>query len=766
MNFLAKVASGLGSTFGSLQAGYRKSVSLSAWAEQWKRGSDTEGEVAGRREAFTRPYAQSAWVSAAVNLIANEIAGRPVRFYAGDQEYDEARLAAFWAAPALGPRVAFGVQPRLTLSQVLFDLAAWERLEGEFFLVLDESWLLAGARRADLPPFLIAHPQRMQAVLLAGMLQGWRYTDAGGRQYIFLPEQVIHHRSFNPYDDWRGLGRLQAARVAAEGAFLTGTYIRNLARNNGDQGFIVVGKNGPATDPQREQIELALRAKRRALAAGVAKDLFISGGDIAIERPQEQAASSEIITSQAVSHEEVFIAFEVPPSMSAVKASYSIGKDSDRYALITGPCQAIGSKIGGAFGAIASRQAGQVLTAELEWDDHPVMIEVRNSRLDSALKLWGVGMPLSAANDYLGLGMKPFAGWDVGYLPFSVSPVGQLETSNAKPETDPALAESDTPSDPAVEQLRLLVLARAKAQQTKRQCINVTPKAGERDPLSMFVCACDAGAGVALKDRDPKELAQWRTITLRKREMFLQYQARLGRELMAARAEVLRNIQAKYTPPVKSAAGELPAVAKAAVSHLLFDLAKFAEGMLGAMRKQSAVALQSAGEDLYKEIGRDDPFKYPAEAVLEFTRSRENYIQGASAAIHGRIKETLEEGYTAGDTQDELTSRVQAAFNDISKGQARRIASTETGVVYNAGRDEAMQSAGVQYKKWLTSGNANVRATHAAANGQVVAIDEPFEVGDSQLMFPGDDSLGAPAEEVINCHCVQVAVASAPGGAA
>jgi uncharacterized protein with gpF-like domain len=68
-----------------------------------------------------------------------------------------------------------------------------------------------------------------------------------------------------------------------------------------------------------------------------------------------------------------------------------------------------------------------------------------------------------------------------------------------------------------------------------------------------------------------------------------------------------------------------------------------------------------------------------------------------------------------------------------------------------------MEQSGVEYKQWLTSGAGNVRAAHAAANGQTVPVTEHFEVGGEALESPGDPN-GSPGN-VINCHCVAIAVA-------
>jgi hypothetical protein len=57
---------------------------------------------------------------------------------------------------------------------------------------------------------------------------------------------------------------------------------------------------------------------------------------------------------------------------------------------------------------------------------------------------------------------------------------------------------------------------------------------------------------------------------------------------------------------------------------------------------------------------------------------------------------------------------------------------------------------------WQTMEDERVRLTHAEADLQTVPINVPFTVGGYQMMFPGDDSLGAPLKEIIGCRCVEL----------
>ena len=739
-------------------------------AVDFTRGRDLD-EAVPTANRMAQPYRQSAWVHAAINLIVGELSRAELKFYAGENEFTDPAFLAWWSAPAFGPPTVLETdRSRLPIADVIRDLAAWAKLEGEFFLLLDDAWLLTAARLSAprfslLAPFIIAPPHRMQGIYYAGQLAGWRYTDAGGRQLTLVPQQVVHWRAWNPYDDFRGIGSLQAAQVAADAAFYTGTYVREMMRNNGDEGFIVSAKNGIADAGQREQIIADLRSKRAALRRGVPRDLFIDT-DITVDRPTQQAAGTDLAATKTQSQEEVFVAFGVPPSMAQAKSSFSMGKDSDRYQLITATCQPLGCGIAGALATVGARMAGTALTAELDWDDHPVLIEVRNSRVETGLKLWGAGMPISAINDYLGLGMEPFPGWDIGYLPFSVQPVvtgSQLSTLNPQPANDPALAEpaDPTPDDPTLASLRLLVLARQRA------CRKVEPTSAPatRDDFAAFACTCaDSSSPLsALRSQLPsiEQRSRWESYMSKRRPTMKSFQSAFGRVLMQARSETLRKIEASAKSLGPLVPGSL--VQRGVAADFLFDLAKFALDFRGTMEKQHTNAIQTAGDQLLAELKLDDPFKAPPGEVLAFVRARQNKLSGVPDEVHGRIKTSLEAGLQAGESTAQLAARVRAEFNAIDDARSRVIASTETAAAYGAGRAQAMAQAGVQYKAWITSGNSNVRAAHFEAGfdyspDKAIPIDQPFIVGGERLMHPGDQD-GSPSN-TINCHCISIAVAA------
>jgi len=243
-----------------------------------------------------------------------------------------------------------------------------------------------------------------------------------------------------------------------------------------------------------------------------------------------------------------------------------------------------------------------------------------------------------------------------------------------------------------------------------------------------------------------------------KREKFIKrIKSAADRVLNYARHETLRNTERHFRETgLKSAEEDQP---KTTAARITFDKTLLGEELAAAVRDEQEQALQTAGQQLYDEVGRDDPFKIPDKQAIDFLDTRENLLAGASDDLHREVMNEIQDGLNAGDTRKQLMDRINAAFDGISSGRAETIANTETAAAFNFARDKAMRKAGVQYKKWLFSQSPLIkehRPTHVEAGGQTVPVDEPFDISGVKFMHPGDDSLGAGPEDIINCHCVAI----------
>jgi len=84
------------------------------------------------------------------------------------------------------------------------------------------------------------------------------------------------------------------------------------------------------------------------------------------------------------------------------------------------------------------------------------------------------------------------------------------------------------------------------------------------------------------------------------------------------------------------------------------------------------------------------------------------------------------------------------------------IARTETMKAMNLVSFRLFGAWGVTQKEWLATGDQRTRPDHREADGQVVAIDRPFNIGGWPMQYPGDPA--GPASEVVNCRCTLLPV--------
>jgi uncharacterized protein with gpF-like domain len=107
-----------------------------------------------------------------------------------------------------------------------------------------------------------------------------------------------------------------------------------------------------------------------------------------------------------------------------------------------------------------------------------------------------------------------------------------------------------------------------------------------------------------------------------------------------------------------------------------------------------------------------------------------------------------------GDTikKSDLPKKVLDAF---SKDRATRIAMNEANIIHNYKRHIELAKTQLTHT-WDATLDEVTRPHHWEADGQTVPINEPFTVAGEKLMFPGDDSLGATAKNLVNCRCVEL----------
>ena len=144
--------------------------------------------------------------------------------------------------------------------------------------------------------------------------------------------------------------------------------------------------------------------------------------------------------------------------------------------------------------------------------------------------------------------------------------------------------------------------------------------------------------------------------------------------------------------------------------------------------------------------------------------------QDANQAIHIVKQQALAKGEAISNRT--LANRAKLMLDQKISGRLNTISATETQNPaenakqteidylnhHDAEIDDEKITERKQQKEWVAILDNVTRIGHAEADGQVVPIDEPYEVEGEQLMYPGDMSLGASIDNVINCRCSSVPI--------
>ena len=180
-------------------------------------------------------------------------------------------------------------------------------------------------------------------------------------------------------------------------------------------------------------------------------------------------------------------------------------------------------------------------------------------------------------------------------------------------------------------------------------------------------------------------------------------------------------------------------------------------------RQMALASVTMFGSRVYEQ-GKAYGFKLETKESFAqlMTRLALRYIQ--QEMIRRRITEVTEttreqivravrKGYQDGLGQRDIAKMIEPLLPQLAAYRADTIARTETHGAANYGSQEAAKATGVPMKKeWLSAADDRTRDTHREAGRQpAIGMDEKFQVGDSELLYPGDPA--GSAEEVINCRC-------------
>ena len=171
------------------------------------------------KKTCTDPYLQHAWVSVCIDILTRNVARAEYEIKKNGKTESNSRLSKLFMYP--------------NKSMCRFDLwkqtCAWWSLDGEAF------WWFGEDYSCGIPKeFHVLNPRNMQHVVNNGKVSKWVYTESGsGKPIIILPDEIIHFKDWNPWNEFRGVSPLVSLGLEVEQDLLAARQNTGLLKEGG-----------------------------------------------------------------------------------------------------------------------------------------------------------------------------------------------------------------------------------------------------------------------------------------------------------------------------------------------------------------------------------------------------------------------------------------------------------------------------------------------------------------------------------------------------
>jgi HK97 family phage portal protein len=252
-------------------------------------------------------------------------------------------------------------------------------------------------------------------------LSGYEVTEADGKKSILAPDTFIHFMQFDPGNPYWGVGDLlAAARTVDTDNEAQDTQKVSMQSRGVPSGVFQYTENlsqGQFEEQNRRVEEIYLqKSKRRAP--------WVLGAGATWQQMSLSPVEMDFIASRLENKRDIAAAFGISPIfLGDLEQSSYDNMVQARKALYEDCVIPLLDDIKSTL----NLKLAPLFDIEIDYDvSNVAALRADQDKISQiAQRYWSMGMPMNQINDMLELGLLEYDGWDVGYLPFSVAPVGQ-----------------------------------------------------------------------------------------------------------------------------------------------------------------------------------------------------------------------------------------------------------------------------------------------------------------------------------------------------
>lgn len=188
-----------------------------------------------------------------------------------------------------------------------------------------------------------------------------------------------------------------------------------------------------------------------------------------------------------------------------------------------------------------------------------------------------------------------------------------------------------------------------------------------------------------------------------------------------------------------------PVIAAALVRRLKVISFTFGNEQIAVINRPKAAEQLLEGKDV-QGVFESEIAQWLRKHAAKAAKSIARTFQKTLAAI-------IADAHNDGVNERETGKRIRDRAPAITKVQAERIARTETHSASERGSYNAAKASGLDMvKEWASAEDKRVRQSHAMIDGTITEMNEYFSVGESKMLYPGDQA--GEVKEIVNCRCI------------
>ena len=676
-----------------------------------------------RLDRLIRRYGEAVWVYVAVTKIAQSAAGIPWRVVRENEQGEEEIVNT-------GPLPDLMKRPNSFQSQFDFIEAAQSSMElaGESFIELDRG-LTGSTRPREMFVLPIFDQDTMKVIRgkpvdgrMNGPISGYIYT-VQGKRVAFTPDEIIHTFYHNPFDPFRGWPPLRAAALSVDSDVKAHEY-NNIFFANSAEPRGHFESEGTVTESQWKRWMRMIESRHKGHKKSH-RPLLLKG--VSWKQTQLNPKDVELLKLMQLSREEQIAVFGVRPVVVGLldknpQANAEIQWRDFWTTTMVPKTKKLEDKLNSDLAPLFN---GGNLKIRRDFSAVPAMAEDFTGKLADAMRLQMLGYPTNQINKRLNLGMDDLDWGDTILVNPLQVPIETILNGSGNGE------QNSLPERALVARLMNFV------DQVEKEQIHVS------NVPQLPAASLETAKELALKRWEHRQGEAEDKATTRFEDLFEAQKRRVIKNLGIDGA-LRQNEPVSYDLSI--------------IFDRAFELGEM-QGLSEAVIRETLLEAMLA---FSFDFGLDETtFDFASDEILKFIDG-EAFLQAKNitATTQKRLAKHLTEAINAGESVDQIKERIEATFKRRAS-DSRTIARTETVAASNFGAHEAAGQAGVESKSWISSRDLLVRDPHrlidTETTGTPIPMGSPFTMSDgSQLRFPGDGSLGAGAEQIINCRCAML----------